>query len=254
MNHELIQSNIPKIIYLIWLGNNLPMYLNNVLKLYKDINPSFDVKFLHFSINDILHAYNNVNTSIYSNQLRQSISFLLNIDNKYNSFILEQKRVYGKNIRAIQILSDIFRLEVINQYGGIYVDCDTIPLKPFDEELLSYDKFIVTRHYDTGYRYKTNVEYIDNYFIGSTGKESGQITNLTSDKNLVTLLQTQKNWYTDIFYKFRKQCFYKNKITLEMIQLLKSNTFYVEHYYDNNWNATSNRNIKTPRCFLDNLI
>jgi len=56
-----------------------------------------------------------------------------NILNKTYMYILQHQEVfYGKEIRFIQLLSDIYRLRIIQEFGGIYVDCDTFPLKPFD--------------------------------------------------------------------------------------------------------------------------
>lgn len=246
-------TNIPKILYLIWLGNAIPTYVENVLMLYKTYNPHFTIEFIHFSLHDIAETYNNKCDLKYSDILKQSMQYLIDKDNKYHDFISEQVHVYGKNIRAIQILSDIFRLELVNTYGGIYVDCDTVPLRSFDDKLLSYNKFTVTRHYDTGYLYKTNIEYIDNYFIGSNGQKNGQITNLINDVNLISLLQTDKNWYSNVFYKYRKSMFYKNKLTIEMLQNLNS-PFYIEHYHDNNWKQIKNKKIRTPICCLDKFL
>lgn len=244
---------IPKYIYLIWLGDNLPIYISNVIQLYKKLNSKFTVIFIHFTINNIYNIYLNTYTVQYSTQLKKSINYILNIENKYKNFILEQKQIYGKNIRAIQILSDIFRLELINTYGGIYVDCDTVPLKPFDNALLANNKFIVTRHYDTGFLYKTNTKYIDNYFIGSNGQSNGQITNLTDDKTLIQILQTDKNWYKNIFYQYRKKQFYNNTLDIKTLIQLNSN-FYIEHYHDNNWKRNVYNKIRTEKCFLDNFL
>jgi mannosyltransferase OCH1-like enzyme len=68
-------------------------------------------------------------------------------------------------------LSDVVRVELINEFGGIYLDCDTYPLKSFDDELLNYKTFCVKRHY---------LEYIntDNYFMGSISRKyTNDITN-----------------------------------------------------------------------------
>jgi hypothetical protein len=62
-------------------------------------------------------------------------------------------------------------LEIINTYGGIYLDLDTFPLKPFDDKLLQKEFFTVRRHYDNLAALKnaeTNIGS-DNYFIGGNG-------------------------------------------------------------------------------------
>lgn len=66
------------------------------------------------------------------------------------------------------MLSDILRMEILNEYGGIYVDCDTFPIKPFDDDIIS-KSFIAQHDYKIGYgRNARYVKYIDNYFIGMT--------------------------------------------------------------------------------------
>jgi len=52
---------------------------------------------------------------------------------------------------------------LINTYGGIYVDCDTYPIKPFDEKLLAMENFCV-------YDKIENFHEANNYFIGSNKK------------------------------------------------------------------------------------
>lgn len=57
-------------------------------------------------------------------------------------------------------------MEILNEYGGIYVDCDTFPIKPFDDRL-SCKNFIAQHDYKIGYGKNAKyVKYIDNYFIG----------------------------------------------------------------------------------------
>lgn len=49
----------------------------------------------------------------------------------------------GKDIQLMQHKSDFVRLEVLLEYGGIYLDLDAIPLKSFDRLLKSgYDTIL----------------------------------------------------------------------------------------------------------------
>jgi mannosyltransferase OCH1-like enzyme len=67
--------------------------------------------------------------------------------------------IYGKNIKNIMLISDIFRLELLNTFGGIYIDIDSLPSITFDEQLLFYNRFCVSR--------KSGQKIIsDNYFMG----------------------------------------------------------------------------------------
>ena len=54
---------------------------------------------------------------------------------------------------------DILRLELLNLHGGLYVDCDTYPIKPFDDALLNHNKLCVND--------KINDALVkNNYFLG----------------------------------------------------------------------------------------
>ena len=150
-----------------------------------------------------------------------------------------QEDFYGKDIRFIQLLSDIYRIQLIDYYGGIYVDCDTFPLKPFDEKIISLTSFLVQRHY-------SNVLGKDNYFIGC------QKDNFY--KNTTKLLQTDSNWHANIQYLIRKKKFFDNTLKYSDIQKYTdiNKDFYIEHYFDGNW-KNKNGLIRTQRCFLDKL-
>jgi mannosyltransferase OCH1-like enzyme len=98
---------IPKIIHLIWLGSKKPEKFNITLNEIKRINSDYEVKEWDDS----------------------------NID-----FELIQKDFFDKT-ENLGSKSDILRFELLNKYGGIYMDYDFIQIKNFDE-LLNYDFFI----------------------------------------------------------------------------------------------------------------
>jgi mannosyltransferase OCH1-like enzyme len=90
---------IPKVIHLIWLGGKRPAIFDITLNEIKRINNDYEVK----EWNDD------------------------NID-----FELIQKDFYNitENVGS---KSDILRFEILNKYGGIYMDYDFIQIKKFDE-------------------------------------------------------------------------------------------------------------------------
>lgn len=239
---------IPKRIFQIWLGNNIPSYAFFSNNAYKKINQDFEVIFLSLTIKDLFDIFNNKTVCQYDNIIKTSIDCILNKNDKYKTFVDVQTKIYGKNIRAIQLLSDILRLELLNKVGGIYVDCDTYPIKPFDNTLLSYNKFVVERHFDTGFSYNTNQFHIDNYFFGISGNNEDQIYEYENDIKLTKILQTNKNWFKDIQYYYRKKAFFNQKLVDSMF---KNKQFYIEHYYDNNWKSNSIGKIPCQKCFLD---
>jgi mannosyltransferase OCH1-like enzyme len=142
-------------------------------------------------------------------------------------------------------LSDIVRVELINEYGGIYLDCDTYPLKSFDDELLTQKTFCVKRHY---------LGYInsDNYFIGSASRYHTE--NITNPLNYSgeCILQTYKNWQSNLDFWKNKINFFKLKLNDDNI-IIKHN-FYIEHYNTGTWSNKNGNLIKIPYSKMDTLL
>jgi len=65
---------------------------------------------------------------------------------------------------------------LVSTFGGIYVDCDTFPMKPFDDALLQMQQFTVARHYDNDAKLINKNIGIDNYFFGSVASKKLEIT------------------------------------------------------------------------------
>ena len=121
---------IPKILHFIWLGPNKPNYVNFAIDTFKKVNHDFEINFIEEI--DIENPKNSI--------VKQTIDYMLST--KYK--IPENKRFIGQ-------LSIELRYILIYKYGGIYLDCDTFPIKPFDDKLLNCKKFQITRSYDAGY-------------------------------------------------------------------------------------------------------
>ena len=173
---------IPKQIFFIWFGDKKPDYVDYSIKAFKDINSDFNVNFINYSIDDVLHCDDSV--------LRYCKDLIFKtkkgIQNKYFEYI--NFRLKSK-FNFIQILSDFLRFELLYYYGGIYLDCDTFPVKKFDDNLLSMNSFSqnvlcmrnkkykpetlrddLTSYYDLGFmkdikRYHL-YNYTDIYFVG----------------------------------------------------------------------------------------
>ena len=242
---------INKRLFFIWLGDCLPSYVDFAISSFKKINPTFDVQFIRFKLCQIKHIYlSRCCKNEIEKLLLRSIDIMLDDNNvAYRKMIDGQKifyATYGKDIRAIQLLSDIFRFELINKYGGIYIDCDTFPIRPFDDDLLNKECFIVCRHYNNvGNR---TVLLRDNYFFGSNSVK--KITN-SYDDIAVDLIQTIDKWWANIKFLQLKYKFMHKNITYGEWSLSKD--FYIEHYCDGNWKSKNNV-IRTPLCFLDNFL
>ena len=155
---------IPKTIHFIWIGQK-PKYLNYVLQAYRECNPECIINLIYYSNLQLENLYfkkniqseldqyifNLLDNIIYYNQYSDLIKVLLlgksksQINHSYTPFI--------------QLFCDILRLDILNIYGGIYVDCDTFPIRPFDESIFNHDKFCVYDKID-------DLVFPNNYFIG----------------------------------------------------------------------------------------
>lgn len=98
---------IPKIIHLVWFGGQRPSFFDYSVEQIKKINSDYEVK-----------EWNEDN-----------IDFEM-----INKKLFDATENYGSK-------SDIFRFEILNKYGGIYMDYDFIQLKKFDN-LLSNNFFV----------------------------------------------------------------------------------------------------------------
>lgn len=52
------------------------------------------------------------------------------------------EKVFGNDVRNIQHMTDVWRVNIMCRYGGVYVDADAIFVKPLTHELRSYDAVI----------------------------------------------------------------------------------------------------------------
>ena len=239
-----MNDSIPKNIFMIWLGDNVPDYAKFSADAYAKANPAFNVQLIHFTLMQLEDIYSKENTVGIEQVLHKSMQVVLqksNLpkDNMYVKLLAHQKQLYGSSVRFVQILSDIFRLMLVSTFGGIYVDCDTFPMKPFDDTLLQLKCFTVSRHYNNSLSNDGNNVGDDNYFLGSVpGVE---------DYQAKLLLQTYNKWWINIPYIHNKKLFYELKLQY------KPNTnqpMYIEHYCDGNW-ISKNGIIRTQQCMFD---
>ena len=49
------------------------------------------------------------------------------------------KTVYGNRVHVLSHVTDVWRVDFMVKYGGIYVDTDTVFVKPLDRQIRSYD-------------------------------------------------------------------------------------------------------------------
>ena len=221
-------DKIPKILHFIWFGY-MPNYVSFCIENFKKINPTFQINFVHRTPKQLENIYfeNKI-----ENEIDQLIFNIINgiLNTTYYYELTKQQRLFLSrfgNIPFIQLLADIFRMELLNKYGGIYLDCDTFPIKKFDDEILSYKNFCVWADVH-------NVKEKNNYFIGSNGKDfidnyfSDKLTPLFLTNNFMLKLQNKKPFD----FKLRRIKFFALKLSNNDFDDDKN---YIEHYSDFTW-------------------
>ena len=143
---------IPKRLFFIWIGNNVPPYVDFCINAFKKVNSDFEIEFVHEN------SINNDNSDF-----KEVSDILKDKKSTYYKIWCSPFKKYNLNHSTISRniwFSDILRIHLINKYGGIYLDCDTFPVRPFDNKLLSLKCFnIMTENRKKG--------YTDCFFMGS---------------------------------------------------------------------------------------
>jgi mannosyltransferase OCH1-like enzyme len=123
------ENYIPKIIHQIWVGGPMPDSEMQLANKIKNLNPDWEYR-----------LWNEDNLEFIDYELLSKIKLIQNLGVK----------------------SDIIRYLVLYNYGGIYLDCDFVPIKRFDELIIG-KKFIAgVCNPDNG-----NLPIINNGFIAA---------------------------------------------------------------------------------------
>lgn len=100
---------IPKIAHFIWLGPPLPDYLGECVESFRLRHPSWSIWWWD---EDSLSRAVTTNTRMF-----------------------KQPDRWVNDHSVYQLQSDVARLELLNAFGGVYVDCDFLWNKPVDPHL-----------------------------------------------------------------------------------------------------------------------
>ena len=201
---------IPKQLFFIWLGDNKPKYVDFAVKTFKDVNPDFKVDLMEWKIEDIENPKD-----------KCLIEAINNIEND-----LLKRRPWYKNRPKIINIADTYRYVLLNKYGGIYLDCDTFPVRPFDDSLLNHTQFDVTTSW---YRNKFINKEI--FFIGQVNNEQLRIL----PKNDCLLWPHVE---TSEYDRLRDKFF---NCTLKYGEFYGDEHYYINHYHDFTWNPKNLR-------------
>ena len=244
---------IPKIIHFIWVGETIPQYCLNSINKFKKSNPLFEVNLLHTTIDEI-----QTSTQIDIQETRDSIFETIN--GKQNRWSIYINKYIKYNLTFISIFTDLLRFVLLDRYGGIYLDCDTWPVKPFDEELLNRDSFFVTRMENYFYRdsffmgFKRGFlgnKFINTTYINFNGSQFDikQSENKFTDKIRVKLCNNIFNYSVPSLIDSKLYSIDKNKFLsgrlnkfehyLNQSNLIEQRSFienyYIDHYFIKSW-------------------
>ena len=98
---------IPKTIHRIWVGGPMPQIYKNYEKKWLELNPGWSVK-----------TWGDGDFGWLANQE-----------------LFDKAEEYAPADGVGQFRSDVARYEILHRFGGVYVDCDVEPLRPFDSLL-----------------------------------------------------------------------------------------------------------------------
>ena len=127
-------TSIERNLLFVWIGDELPIYAHNCMNAYKRMNPTFNVVLKHFTVHDVEHPEDPL--------LRKVVDAILEVKdglrNKHYDFI---KRYLDEGRRFCQVVANLLRFVALEEMGGIYLDMDTLPMRPFDDQLLASGSF-----------------------------------------------------------------------------------------------------------------
>lgn len=245
---------IPQKIFFIWIGQ-LPAYVKFAINAYRNLNPSFNIQLIHYTINqfETLYFQKHIRTEI------DRICYIL-IDDILNyrryALLIDKwaEMLYNYNdVPFIQAFCDILRIELLNIYGGLYIDCDTFPIRPFDDELLNvHDRVLI--YHDINGELRP-----DSYFIGSSGKTfwenyfDGTAYKIIQ-KNSLRMSPGRKQ-QKPLDYFVRRIKFFRCQLNMSDMKVLKTTTDYFEHYSEFRWGNGNIPKTKFDAIFdVQNLI
>lgn len=231
---------IPKVLWMIWLGDNKPEYVDFSVDVFKNVNPTFTVNYLWYKKEDIERLGNLESSKIISIEtdiiLYNSIKWILKQIKEKDNSLKNNPRKF------IQLLANSFRVSLLNKFGGFYVDCDAFPLRPFDDLFDRIDNFQILQSFD-GRKIKT-----DNHFQGQIA--NFKLENYGYNKNYL---------FPPIFNKEqhekRRELFINLKLKYNKDDYkslcLENKNIYIEHFDLGNWKKNPEL---CEECCFDKLL
>ena len=247
----------------VWIGDKLPVYAKNCMDAYRKMNPEFSIILKWHTVRDVEHPKDVL--------LKKAVDSILEVKdgirNRHYDFI---KRYLDEGRKFCQVVANLLRFMVLEEMGGIYLDMDTLPMRPFDDELLASGSF---NSICSGWR--------DMEMWNKTHRDGKELYHKTWDESTCKFFK-----FSDIFmighakngpdFKYAKYARIQNNFDtgmylrnhflhdpkfLEMRESflkgdLKECPYdgsgkYIQHFFDGTWIKSDVYGIRTPRCKYD---
>ena len=130
---------IPKQMFYIWFGDNIPNYTNIVINQFKELHPDYKDDLIHYNVEEL-------------NDVQKTKDKLLI---KADEYVVKKSQNYlnGKRSYIIE-MADIYRSLLIDEYGGFFSDLDIFMIRKIPEKFLTFQKVSCTIMYNPYVLYK----------------------------------------------------------------------------------------------------
>ena len=221
---------IPKQMFYIWFGDNIPNYTNIVINQFKELHPDYKVDLIHYNVEEL-------------NDVQKTKDKLLI---KADEYVVKKSQNYlnGKRSYIIE-MADIYRSLLIDEYGGFFSDLDIFMIRKIPEKFLTFQKVSCTIMYNPYVLYK-EISWFGSYKYSDRKKYATEIYTIPFGG----YIQNDN----DSYYLERKRKFFNGTLTNEdydkfrMIEGIQKYQI-AEHFAAHSWHNTqlTNKDIYIKR-------
>lgn len=209
---------IPKRIFFIWIGDKKEPYVDYAVNAFTQINPTYNVMLKHYNplddsdemFNHCIDIYlNRVNGTVNispDDTISETLNAIINHLRKRNNTVITRDNIPKKHYAFI---SDMIRFYLLYKHGGIYIDCDTYPVKPFDDKIL-----------ERNFRSRNDI-----YFLGCKENEKFRFT--WKNPEVISMPEAYK--YSDN----EREDFYNCKLKIPDREY--PSNYYIHHFIKRSW-------------------
>ena len=119
INAKQIDFNVPNLIHYVWFSNHTYRLVDYICMLSALRKQQPDLMLVHGDFELV---------GVYWGRLKEEAGGKLKFVRKS-----PPKTIFGRKLKRVEHKSDVARLQILLQFGGIYLDTDTMVLQPLDE-------------------------------------------------------------------------------------------------------------------------